>query len=88
MRSDGQEHGDVLTEAVEFIRIHGISLFGINHNPDQSKWTSSPRAYGHLYIDNAGVLCPLIHPEGFERACIDWARVGPYVEALIKSYND
>jgi hypothetical protein len=46
----------------------------------------------YICVDFDGTIVdhvfPLIHPEGFERACIDWARVGPYVEALIKSYND
>lgn len=77
MRSDGQEDGNVLDEAVHYLVRRGIMLFGINENPTQEDWTSSPKAYGHIYVDDAAFSCPLIHPPGFARPCVDWQIVGP-----------
>ena len=73
----------VLTEAVKYIQSNGINLYGINENPSQASWTSSPKAYGNVYIDDLAVGCPLIQPEGFYRKCVDWSIVGPMVESVI-----
>ncbi len=74
MRSDGCEHGEMLTEAVNWFKEHNIPLFGIQRNPEQDTWTSSPKAYAKLYIDDAALGAPLIHPPE-ERPFIDWQRV-------------
>lgn len=81
MRSDGKKHGKVLSEAVDYLKDNGISLFGINENKTQKSWTKSPKAFGDFYIDDSAVGCPLIHPEGFSRPCVDWERVGEYIES-------
>ena len=83
MRSDGGRSGDVLTDAVNYIQGNGIQLYGINKNPTQVHWTSSPKAYGQLYIDDAAFGCPLIQPEGFQRPCVDWEVVGPAVMKML-----
>ena len=75
MRSDGRRFGNVLTAAVDYLEKNGIKLFGVNENPDQLEWTSSPKPYGHLYIDDSAAGCPLIHPPGFLRPCVDWITV-------------
>jgi len=81
MRSNDPEIGRwALKEAVDYVeREHNIKFYGVNENSSQAKWTSSPKAYGHFYIDDAAVGCPLIQPEGFRRKCVDWSVVGPYV---------
>lgn len=79
MRSDGGRMGDVLSLAVEYLKQNGIELYGVNKNPTQVHWTSSPKAYGQLYIDDAAFGCPLIQPEGFQRPCVNWEIVGPGV---------
>ncbi len=88
MRSDNnqkpQNACDFLTQAVTYLESSGIKLFGINKNPTQDTWTSSPKAYGEVYIDDAACGCPLIHPDGFSRPCVDWSIVGPIIEAKIK----
>lgn len=78
MRSDFQGR-NVLTAAVDFLKNNGISLFGVNHNPDQHIWTSSPKAYGHVYVDDAAIGTPLAKPAGFVAPCVDWSIVGPTV---------
>jgi hypothetical protein len=55
--------GPYLTDALEWFKVQGIELYGIQVNPAQSKWTKSPKAYGHLYIDDAALGIPLVHPE-------------------------
>jgi len=84
MRSDGGKFGPTLTEAVDYIENEGISLYGVNVNPGQGIWTSSPKAYGQLYIDDAAFGCPLIHPEDGSRPYVDWDVVGPEVMKMLK----
>lgn len=79
MRSDGGKMGDALSRAVVYLKQNGIEFYGVNKNPTQVHWTSSPKAYGQLYIDDAAFGCPLIQPEGFQRPCVNWEIVGPGV---------
>ena len=85
MRSDGGFTGDVLTDAVRYLEEQGVSLYGVNHNPNQQDWTTSPKVYADLYIDDAAFGCPLIRPAGFARPCVDWRKVGPAVEHICLS---
>ena len=80
MRSDGQKHGPTLTQAVEFCRKHGIEFDGINENPTQKTWTCSPKAYAHIYIDDAAFGCPLVDSKEMgARMMVDWSKVGPAI---------
>ena len=81
MRSNSRDTG-YLTEAVLYLEKNGIRLFGVNRNPDQDEWTTSPKAYAHIYIDDSGFGCPLVQPKGFARPCVDWKIVGPQVEHM------
>ncbi len=74
--------GTLLTDAVNYLQSEGVELFGVNKNPTQESWTSSPKAYGEIYIDDAAFGCPLIKPKGFARPCVDWKTVGPQVEHI------
>lgn len=67
---DGKE----LVDAVEWFKSNGIKLYGVNVNPTQHEWTTSPKAYGHLYIDDAALGVPLIHSE-HARPYVDWSVV-------------
>ena len=85
MRSDGQSSGDVLTQAVEFCAKHGIEFFGVNQNPEQ-KWSTSPKAYAHIYIDDAAFGCPLVESKRCGgRPMVDWDAVGPKVVEMIEA---
>jgi hypothetical protein len=83
MRSDTGPENDHLTQAVNFIESNGVELYGVNHNPTQGRWTTSPKAYGHVYIDDAAYGCPMIHPDDFNRPCVDWSIVGPDVKRML-----
>lgn len=63
-----------LTDAVNWFKENDIPLYGIQTNPTQNEWTSSPKAYGQLYIDDAALGAPLVHSEN-ERPYIDWTKV-------------
>ena len=67
--------GTFLEDATDWFAKHGIELYGVQENPQQRLWSSSPKAYAHIYIDDAGFGAPLIYPNGFARPCIDWAKV-------------
>ena len=51
--------GNYLTDAVNWFKENNIDLYGIQTNPEQKKWTHSPKAHCQLYIDDAGLGCPL-----------------------------
>jgi hypothetical protein len=86
MRSDGQKHGDVLSEACVLCLNNGIQFFGVNKNPEQGAWTESPKAYAHVYIDDAAFGCPLReNPRCGGRPFVDWDVVGPKVMEMIES---
>lgn len=82
---DGQEivvEEKVLTEAVAWFEENNIPLYGVQKNPTQRFWTTSPKAYGHLYIDDANLGCPLVvNDPGADRPYADWQRIR---ELLIK----
>jgi hypothetical protein len=79
-------YGSGLTEAVEFCRSHGIEFYGINSNPEQVEWTTSPKAYAHIYIDDSAIGCPLIKNEKEGgRPYVDWSQVGPLVMGMLSA---
>lgn len=67
--------GGFLGDASDWFKDRGIPLYGIQKNPTQAGWSSSPKCYANVYIDDAAFGAPMIHPEGFARPCIDWRRV-------------
>ncbi len=85
MRSNRADGMNLLQDAVRYMEDNGIQLFGVNRNPDQDIWTSSPKAYGEVYVDDSGFGCPLIQPKGFARPCVDWKKVGPQLEHMLLS---
>lgn len=52
--------GDLLDEAVNWFIDNDIKLWGVNKNPEQWKWTSSPKVYANIYIDDAAFGAPLV----------------------------
>lgn len=70
------EEENVLTEAVQWFADNGIPLYGIQKNPRQRFWTTSPKAYGQMYIDDAALGCPLLFDEELsDRPFVDWKEV-------------
>lgn len=67
--------GDALLAAVEWFDSTGVPLYGIQRNPTQRQWTTSPKAYAHIYIDDAALGCPLLPGGPGECPYVDWAAV-------------
>ena len=68
--------GAHLDQAVQWFADRDIPLYGVNGNPQQHEWTTSPKAYAHVYVDDAALGCPLLHLPYFKRPCVDWKTVG------------
>ena len=77
---DGRE----LSDAKQWYRGHGLPLHGVQLNPRQAEWTSSPKCYAKLYIDDHGLFAPLIQPDDDGRPYVDWSIVGPRVLGMLR----
>lgn len=77
--------GNYLSDAVKWFKKNNIPLYGIQINPSQRSWTTSPKAYGQLIIDDAALGCPLkFNPKISNRPFVDWQEVRKMlVERLI-----
>lgn len=64
----------VLYDAIEWFKERGIELWNVNTNPDQKRWTLSPKVYCNLYIDDAGLGCP-VNVDESGRRMVDWWNV-------------
>lgn len=71
--------GKELDQAVNWFKENDIPLFGIQTNPTQHEWTTSPKAYGQLIIDDAALGCPLIYSDLSNRPYVDWVIVEEYL---------
>jgi hypothetical protein len=71
--------GKELEEAVNWFKENDIPLFGIQTNPTQHEWTSSPKAYGQLIIDDAALGCPLMYSDLSNRPYVNWVIVEDYL---------
>lgn len=71
--------GNFLDDAVAWFQRNGIPLYGIQANPTQHSWTTSPKPYGDLYIDDAGLGIPLMRLHD-KRPYVDWQAVREWLE--------
>jgi hypothetical protein len=77
------ESGNYLTDAVNWFKTNGIPLYGIQTNPKQKSWTSSPKAYAQLYIDDAALGCPLLMNRSISnRPFVNWEEVERQLENM------
>ncbi len=75
--------GPELEAAVAWCAGQGVILWGVNQNPDQASWCTSPKAFAHLYVDDLSLGVPLIRPRD-ERPYVDWERAGPQLMQHIR----
>ena len=75
--SGGIISNDTLQDAIDWFKKNGIPLWGINENPKQKEWTSSPKIYANIYIDDAALGTPLIYAKdgGLYRPYVDWEQI-------------
>lgn len=72
--------GDKLDAAVKWFRDRKIELWGVNRNPEQEEWTSSPKVYADLYIDDSALGCPIMFIDGARRPVVKWSKVRTLLE--------
>lgn len=70
---------DTLQDAIDWFKKHDIPLLGVNENPTQKDWSSSPKPYAHIYIDDAALGVPLKQDSLSERPYVDWDMVKYYL---------
>ena len=71
-----------LKDAKDWFEFNHIRLFGANVNPTQSGWTTSPKVYAQLYIDDAAMGCFLNYDPNFHsRPYVDWKETTNYLHA-------
>lgn len=71
--------GVELQDAVDWCTEKKIKLYAVNENPSQLVWTISPKCYAQLYIDDAGLGCPL--KRDGDDVFVDWELVRGYLIA-------
>lgn len=82
-------NGNFLDDAINWFKENEIPLYGIQSNPSQNAWTTSPKAYGQMYIDDAALGCPLIYGI-HKRPYVDWRGIRRYlikVSLIIPEYK-
>lgn len=73
--------GQRLEAAVRWFRDRKIELWAVNRNPEQERWTSSPKVYADIYIDDSALGCPLIFLDGVRRPVVNWSKVRQLLES-------
>ena len=73
--------GQRLEAAVWWFRDRKIELWAVNRNPEQEQWTTSPKVYADIYIDDSALGCPLIFLEGVRRPVVNWSKVKQLLES-------
>ena len=75
--------GEFLTDAVNWFKKHDIPLYGIQTNPTQHNWTTSPKSYAELMIDDSSLGCPLRYDVDMSnRPFVDWEAVEEALENM------
>ena len=64
-----------LKDAENWFKEHKIPLYGVNTTPGQENWTTSPKVYANLYIDDSALGCPLKSRHKF----VDWIAVSEFL---------
>lgn len=65
--------GKELDDAVEWYNRRGIPLYGVNANPTQHTWTSSPKVHAQMSIDDINFGCPVRLQNGHR--VVDWFEI-------------
>lgn len=72
--------GMFLDDAENWFKENNIPLYGINENPTQKNWTTSPKSYAELMIDDSTLGCPLkVDYNISERPFVNWEKVEFYL---------
>ena len=73
---------EFLLDAVNWFIEREIELWAVNKNPQQKFWSTSPKAYAPVYIDDAALGCPLKLSADGNRPFADWFEIEKLLEEL------
>ncbi len=73
-------HDELLKKAIDWCEQRGLKFNYINNNPAQKEWTSSPKIYADIYIDDAAIGCPITFMDGVRRPVVNWNKVRRILE--------
>ena len=74
--------GKTLKEAEQWFKDNNLPLYGVNQNPSQRSWTTSPKVYADLYIDDSALGIPLKTSPTSVRPFVDWVKVEELLSLL------
>ena len=75
--------GKELQDSVDWFTKHNIPLYGIQTNPKQKHWTTSPKSHADLMIDDSALGCPLKFDSALSnRPFVDWEVVSTLLKNL------
>lgn len=72
--------GAKLEAAIKWFRDRKIELWGVNENPEQKAWTTSPKVYADIYIDDAALGCPVTFIDGARYPVVNWSKIRALLE--------
>ena len=72
--------GTKLDAALRWFKQREIELWSVNENPEQKEWTDSPKVFANVYIDDAGLGCPIMFIDGVRRPVVNWRKVRELLE--------
>lgn len=72
--------GAKLEAAIKWFRDRKIELWGVNENPEQKAWTTSPKVYADIYIDDAALGCPVTFIDGARYPVVNWRKIRALLE--------
>lgn len=76
--------GNFLFDAVRWCQDHGVYFAHVNSAPQL--WTTSPKLFADVYIDDAAAGVPVLHPKEFKRPVVDWREIGPLVQRQFETF--
>lgn len=71
-----------LIQAVAWFEERKIPLWSVNMNPEQHTWTSSPKVFANLYIDDAAAGTPLLKTRSMHRPVVDWMEMAVILKQM------
>lgn len=75
--------GNYLTDALNWFTEHGISLYGVNNNPDNDKLGYTRKVTGDIIIDDLAICAPLTMDTKIStKPFINWHEVEEVLDAM------
>ena len=69
--------GDQLEDAIKYCEFNNLNFIGYNKSPQQ--FSTSPKQYASVYIDDAALGCPVIFdPTVSDRPYVNWSAVAKW----------